>query len=273
MTHAAFAALHRPGDPLVLPNVWDFASAAALVGAGFTVLGTTSLGVAAAHGPPDGQGLGRTETLDLARRLQPLPALLTVDIEAGFSDDPAQVAELVVGLVGAGVVGVNLEDGRADGTLSPVDFQVDKIRAIKARVPAVFVNARTDTHWLAGAAAPQLSETVGRLEAYRAAGADAVFVPGLADDDDIRTVIRTVDAPLNVLFIPGWHTVAQLADLGVARISCGSLLFRAAIQAAVDAAKSVLNGQSLPAVPSYADVNALASAGDPAGPLHHLLGG
>ena len=224
----AFRELHRPGRPLVLPNAWDFASAAALVEAGFAAIGTTSLGVAVANGRPDAEGQTRAETLALARRLTVLPGQLTVDIEAGFGDAAAVAAELAA----LGVVGINIEDG-----LGPVEDQVAAIGAIRTVAPDLFINARTDTHWLRDA--PDLADTRRRLKAYVAAGADGVFVPGLADPDDIRRVVAEIDAPLNVLALAGGQTVAELGALGVARVSTGSLLFRAAIAATVAVARSV----------------------------------
>jgi 2-methylisocitrate lyase-like PEP mutase family enzyme len=248
----SFPDLHVPGTPLLLPNAWDVASAAALAAAGFAAVGTTSLGVAAAHGLPDGRNAARAETLDLARRLGKLDILLTVDIEGGFGGGPQAVAGLAAELA---VAGVNLEDGRADGTLTPVEEQVTLIAAIKARVPGLFLNARTDTRWLH---AGDLNETLRRAEAYREAGADGIFVPGLADDDSIRTVVSRIDAPLNVLLLPGL-TVPALAALGVARISTGSLLLRAALGAAVATARAVAAGHPAPSgIPSYAEVNSLA---------------
>src|SRR5690349_23976925 len=124
----AFADLHVPGKPLVLPNAWDFASAAALVDAGFGVLGTTSLGVAAAAGVPDGKGETREQTLALAARLVRLPCQLTVDIETGFGA-PGEVAAALAGL---GVVGVNLEDGRPDAPLAPIDEQCGLIAEVRS---------------------------------------------------------------------------------------------------------------------------------------------
>ncbi|WP_174514876.1 isocitrate lyase/phosphoenolpyruvate mutase family protein, partial [Streptacidiphilus anmyonensis] len=116
----AFRALHhRPGELLLLPNAWDHASAASLAAAGFAAVGTTSLGVAAAAGLPDATGATRAETLRLARVIGRGAFLLSVDIEGGFSDDPGEVAALAVELSEAGAVGVNLEDGRADGSLTP----------------------------------------------------------------------------------------------------------------------------------------------------------
>ena len=144
--HEAFRALHRTGSPLLLPNAWDHASAAALARAGFPAIGTTSLGVAAAAGKADATGAAREETLRLARGIARLPALITVDIEGGFGDRPDEVADLARELTEAGVVGVNLEDGRPDGTLTAVDAQCALIRAVKDAVPDLFV-ARTREGW------------------------------------------------------------------------------------------------------------------------------
>jgi 2-methylisocitrate lyase-like PEP mutase family enzyme len=254
-----FRALHRPGDPLILPNAWDFASAAALVDAGFAAIGTTSLGVAAAAGLPDAAGLTRAETYALARRLGRLPCHVTIDIESGFSDYPEDVARLAYDLAATGAVGVNIEDGRPDGTLAPIGLQVDLIRAMKRRVPQLFVNARTDTHWLRSHV--DLDETLERLRAYRDAGADGLFVPGLVDPVDIRSIVGGVDAPLNVLFMAGRHSVVELAALGVARISTGSLLFRASLGAAVHTALEVARGAAGPTdVPTYGEVVALTGS-------------
>ena len=250
-----FRSLHIPGDPLLLPNAWDVASAAALAAAGFPAVGTTSLGVAAAHGLPDGRGAGRAETLALVRRLGRLPVLLTVDVEGGFGGGPAAVAELAAELAEAGAVGINLEDGRPGGGLAPVGGQVELIAAVKERVPDLFVNARTDTHWLSSG---DVGEAVSRAQAYGAAGADGVFVPGLGDDESIRAVVGAVGVPVNVLLLPGL-TVPRLAALGVARVSTGSMLFRAALGAAVSVARAVARGEPAPeGLPGYAEVDALA---------------
>jgi 2-methylisocitrate lyase-like PEP mutase family enzyme len=255
-----FYALHHTDRPLLLPNAWDYASAAALFAAGFPAVGTTSLGVAAAHGLPDAQGRARAETLALMRRLAALPGLVTVDIEAGFSAEPDEVARTAVELAAAGAVGINIEDGRSDGTLTPVPRQVALIQAVKERVPELFVNARTDTHWLAGAGAVELDETLARARAYVAAGADGIFVPGLVEEYDIRALVTGTGAPVNVLYLPRVHTVRRLAELGVRRISTGSLLFRAALHAAVRTARAVAEGQAVPGdLPSYADVQRLIS--------------
>jgi 2-methylisocitrate lyase-like PEP mutase family enzyme len=237
-----FAVLHRTGDPLVLPNVWDVASARCLVEAGFPALGTTSLGVAAAAGRPDGVGAGEAEALRLTRRLAKLPVHLTVDIEAGS-------VAAAVAVAAAGAVGVNMEDA-----MQPAEAHAALIRSVKLEAPQLFVNARTDTHWQRPG---DLAETVRRVRLYADAGADGVFVPGLAEPADITAVVAAVDVPVNVLFLPGRHTVATLADLGVRRVSTGSLLFRAAMAASVDTAVAVRDGLAIPPnLPSYAQVNA-----------------
>ncbi|MCP3805163.1 isocitrate lyase/phosphoenolpyruvate mutase family protein [Allokutzneria sp. A3M-2-11 16] len=243
---SAFADLHRRGAPLLLPNAWDYASAAALFDAGFPVVGTTSLGVAAVHGLPDATGAARAETIALTELIAGL-GMVTVDIESGFSSDPAQVAELAVRLSDAGAVGVNLEDAM----MAP-EILCGLIEAIKHSVPGLFVNARTDTYWLGDSS---LDETLVRAESYVDAGADGIFVPGMTDPDEIATVVEQVDAPLNLLFLPGKHTVAELAALGVSRISTGSLLFRAAVHATVATALAVRDERPVaPGVPGYGDV-------------------
>ncbi|MFE4681145.1 isocitrate lyase/phosphoenolpyruvate mutase family protein [Streptomyces sp. NPDC056721] len=263
-----FKALHHdPDGPLLLPNAWDHASAAALAGQGFAAIGTTSLGVAAAAGLPDGHAATREETLRLARRLGGGAFLLSVDAEGGFSDDPAEVAGLARELAQAGAVGINLEDGRADGTLTPAPVHAAKIAAVKAAVPDLFVNARTDTYWLPDPRTAPEPETRDRLDAYRQAGADGVFVPGLTDPAAIQELVaylRPSGVPLNILYSPTGPTVPELAALGVRRVSLGSLLFRAALGAAVTAALDVRAGRyvAAPAAPTYGEVQELSGGGD-----------
>ncbi|MGW0608532.1 isocitrate lyase/phosphoenolpyruvate mutase family protein [Streptomyces sp. NPDC002640] len=253
-----FAALHHRATPLLLPNAWDHASAAALAAEGFPAVGTTSLGVAAAAGLPDGAAATAEETLALARRLGRSSFLFSVDAEGGFSDDPAEVAELARGLHEAGAAGINLEDGRPDGTLAPAAAHAAKIAAVKAAVPGLFVNARTDTHWLGR----QEDETAARLAAYEQAGADGVFVPGLADPDRIAALTAAVVVPLNILHTPTGPTLAELAALGVRRVSLGSLLHRTALAAAVTAARAVRDGGPMDLTAfSYARTQALSAPG------------
>jgi 2-methylisocitrate lyase-like PEP mutase family enzyme len=249
-----FRALHVPGTPLLLPNAWEFGVGAFLAAQGFRALGTTSLGVSAAAGEPDGAPSTREATVALAGRLARLDVLVSVDIADGFGADPAAVADLAAELADAGVVGVNLEDGRADGSLAAVDVQCALVTAVKERVPRLFVNARTDTHWAGDRSA---AEAETRARAYAAAGADGVFVPGLAAPADVERIVA-VGLPLNLLFLPGKGTLAGLAELGVARVSLGSLPYRMALAAAAETALAVREGRDLPlSPPGYADVTAL----------------
>ncbi|WP_158849810.1 isocitrate lyase/PEP mutase family protein [Saccharothrix deserti] len=241
-------AFHRMHDGfLVLPNAWDFASAAALVRAGFAAVGTTSLGVAAAHGIPDAAGAARAETVALARMLVRLPVPVTVDVEAGFGGD---VRSLAAELWELGVAGVNVEDGRGEGLADPVE-QAGIVRAFKEAAPGMFVNARVDTHWLG----VDRESTIPRALTYVDAGADGIFVPGLKDEQGIAAVVAAVPVPLNVL---AQLDVRILEDLGVRRVSTGSLLFRAALGEAVRTAEAVRDGAPTPTnVPTYEEIQSL----------------
>ncbi|MFJ7627765.1 isocitrate lyase/phosphoenolpyruvate mutase family protein [Streptomyces sp. NPDC097595] len=250
-----FARLHHQGKALLLPNAWDYASAAALAAEGFEAVGTTSLGVAAGLGLPDGAAATKEATVDLARRLGRGPFLFSVDAEGGFSDDPAEVAVFARRLYEAGAAGINLEDGRADGTLAPVALHAAKIAAVKEAVPGLFVNARTDTYWLGR----DQERTAGRLAVYEQAGADGVFVPGLSDRAGIAALTPALVTPLNVLYSPAGPGIAELGALGVRRVSLGSLLYREALTGAVSTAVAIRDGGPVRggALP-YADVQALA---------------
>ncbi|CCH34663.1 isocitrate lyase/phosphoenolpyruvate mutase family protein [Actinosynnema sp. NPDC047251] len=246
LAEGTFHRLHHGPEPLVLPNAWDFASAAALVQAGFTAIGTTSLGVASAAGIPDAAGVAREETLALARKLVRLPVPVTVDVEAGFGDVRGLAAELA----DLGVAGVNIEDGRGDGLADPVE-QAELVRAFKETAPHLFVNARVDTHWLH----VDQGSTVERALRYVEAGADGIFVPGLVDPAEITAVVAAVPVPLNVL---AQRDIRELAELGVRRVSTGSLLFRAALHATVATAQAVRDGAPVGEVPGYDEVQRLS---------------
>ncbi|MBP2477831.1 2-methylisocitrate lyase-like PEP mutase family enzyme [Crossiella equi] len=255
-----FPALHAGPAPLVLPNAWDFASGAVLAQAGFAAVGTTSLGVAVAAGLPDATGAARAQTLDLARLLVRLPCPVTVDIEGGFSEDPHRVGAFAAELAALGVAGVNIEDGRGTALADPA-HHADLVTAVRESAPGLFVNARTDTHWLG---LGDVAEAVRRVRRYAEAGAHGVFVPGLFEDNDIRRVVAAVEVPVNLLFVPGRHSVAELDELGVRRVSTGSLLFRAALHAVREVASQVRDGQPVAGdLPGYAEVDGLTAARSP----------
>ncbi|KUL22288.1 isocitrate lyase/PEP mutase family protein [Streptomyces regalis] len=249
----AFAGLHHGDEPLLLPNAWDHASATALAAQGFRAVGTTSLGVAAAAGLPDGTSATRDETLRLALALGSEPYLLSVDTEDGYSEDPEKVGEFARELAAVGAVGINLED-----RLGSAALHAAKIAAVKAAAPDLFVNARTDTYWLGDG-----EGTMARLDAYQRAGADGVFVPGLTDPGEIAALVKHLDLPLNLLCTPTGPTVPHLADLGVRRVSLGSLLYRRALGAAVEAVAEIRAGRAPTGpTPSYGEVDALSRRGD-----------
>ncbi|MEU2033849.1 isocitrate lyase/PEP mutase family protein [Nocardia amamiensis] len=252
-----FHGLHYRDQPLVLPNAWDFASAALLATAGFPAIGTTSLGVAAAAGLADGVGVTKTETLAIAQRLARLAVPVTVDIEGGFDEGPSAVADFVEQLAACGIAGVNLEDGRAGSALAAPDHHAELISAIKDRTPEVFVNARVDTYWLS----LDPGSTHDRVRRYTAAGADGIFVPGLTDRAGIEGIVTTTDLPVNILYSGTGPTIATLAELGVRRVSTGSLLYRAALSAAVDVARAVLHDAPVPSgIVTYPDIQRLLPA-------------
>jgi 2-methylisocitrate lyase-like PEP mutase family enzyme len=252
-----FHQLHHGDRPLLLPNAWDHASAAALAARGFTAIGTTSLGVAAAAGKPDGTGDSRDETMALARGIVRLPAMISVDMEGGFSDSPQQVGALAAELEQAGVVGINIEDGRPDGSLTSVRHLCEVIAAVRQAAPRLFVNARTDAYWV-GVGNPGVV-AIERAQAYQQAGASGIFVPGVEDEEAISTLVKELSVPLNILLLPAGPTYARLSELGVGRVSCGSVLFRLAVHSAVEFAWAVAHdGESRSDLPSYAQIQALA---------------
>ncbi|RZQ63944.1 isocitrate lyase/PEP mutase family protein [Amycolatopsis suaedae] len=245
-----FRDLHHGDRPLVLPNAWDVPSALSLAAAGFAAIGTTSFGVAVTHGRPDGGRATAAANLALAEALRAVPAYISMDVEDGYADDPGEVAGYVARLP---VDGVNIEDSTA-GQLVPAAAHAAKVRAVKDRCPGLFVNARVDTYWLGQDAT--VEQTLARATAYVDAGADGVFVPGATEPAVLRELTAAVAVPVNVLPVPGL-TVADLAALGVRRISTGSLPYRAAVRAATAAALAVRDGRPVPESVPYAELQAM----------------
>ena len=240
-----FRDLHFADEPLLLPNAWDVGSALAFAAAGFPAIGTTSFGVNASAGRPDAEGASREATIALVRAITALPAYITADIEDGFSDDPAEVADLAAGL---GADGVNLEDSAAGRLVDPT-LPAAKIAAIREVAPDVFVNARVDAYWFHEDDTVQA--VADRAKRYADAGADGVFVPGVADPSTIADLAAAIPLPLNVLVVPGL-TLDDLQSLGVRRVSTGSLPYRVAIDAAVDVAEALRERRDVPSATSYA---------------------
>lgn len=264
----AFRDLHRPGRPLVMPNAWDAASARIFEDAGFPAVATTSAGVAYAAGYPDGESIPRAEMLEaVARIVRAVAVPVTADMETGHGASLSDLAETVKGVLDAGAVGLNLEDGSLGGEaqIADVSRQVERIRAAKAagsgRGVEVFVNARTDVYLRAiGAPEARFDETVRRASAYRDAGADCLFVPGIREKDVIGALFDRLACPVNVLAVPGSPSIAELARLGVARVTLGSGPIRATLQLLARLARELQTSgtySELEGVISHAEVNAL----------------
>jgi 2-methylisocitrate lyase-like PEP mutase family enzyme len=226
--------LHHGPAILVLPNAWDAASARVIEEAGFPAIATTSAGVALSLGYPDGQRIGRDEMLAAVRRIAAAVRVpVTADIEAGYGETPEAVAETIRGVLEAGAVGVNLEDSwERDGRAALVDLslQEERIRAAReaaqaAAIPLV-INARTDVflHRLGDEA-----EAVRRLNAYLQAGADCAFPILVREPALVARLVVAIGGPVNILAGPGAPGIAHLQSLGVARVSFGSALMRAAL--------------------------------------------
>jgi 2-methylisocitrate lyase-like PEP mutase family enzyme len=226
----AFAALHRPGRPLVLANVWDAASARIVEEAGFPAVATSSAAMAHALGYADGQELPLEELVPaVARIARSVEAFVTVDLEAGYDDEIEELLRIVARVHEAGVVGINLEDWNVrERDVFPLHVAQARIAAVKARFgDTLFVNARTDVYLHGvGAETMRFALATERLRAFAEAGADGVFVPGVHDAETIGRLVAAIDRPLNVLAGIATPPVAELARLGVARVSTGSAPMR-----------------------------------------------
>ncbi|MGP3957276.1 isocitrate lyase/PEP mutase family protein [Nonomuraea sp. 3N208] len=218
-------ALHVPGSPLVLPNIWDAASARAVQEAGFPAVATGSAAVARVLGFADGEGAPVEEMMAAVSRItRAVDVPVTADVERGYGLKPA---ELVERLAAAGAVGCNLEDtDPRTGELVDPGAQAEFLAELRAAAgQALVINARIDT-FLHGRTSRQEAVERGRL--YLEAGADCVYPITLADEDTIRALVAEVGRPVNILFRPGTPSLGRLAELGVARISFGGGLHQAA---------------------------------------------
>jgi 2-methylisocitrate lyase-like PEP mutase family enzyme len=240
----SFAALHVPGDPVILFNIWDVGSAQAAVNAGAKALATGSHPVADANGWPDGEQVPIDFALANARRIVAAVELpVTVDFEGAYSADPDEGARNVARLAETGAVGCNFEDQMVGGEgLHPLDLQVRRIAAIRrAAGDQFFINARTDlflkTQTYDDALVDQVIE---RGQAFAGAGASGFFVPRLSDPRQIERIVREVPLPLNVIAFPGAPDKAVWASAGVARISHGPFPHRALMKSFEDMARAAI---------------------------------
>ncbi len=255
-----FRNLHQGSAPLLLANAWDAGSAALIESVGAKAIATTSAGVCWARGYADGASLPLDELVATARSIARIVRVpLSVDMEAGYSDEASAVAELASHLVDAGAVGINIEDGG-----KPPELLAKKIEAIrKSKGAGLFINARTDVFLRSIATGDAAIEAVSRrAELYRQAGCDGIFVPGLADLKAMAAIARAIaPLPLNVMLVPGLPSAEVLYQNGVRRLSAGSGLAQAAMGHVSQLAAEFLAGHAdqvsgAPSV-SYGTMNAL----------------
>jgi 2-methylisocitrate lyase-like PEP mutase family enzyme len=237
-----FLELHQPGKPLLLPNAWDIGSARLLANLGFDALATTSSGHAATLGLLDGS-VTREQALEHAAELSAATDLpVSADLENGFGHEPAAVARTVALAREAGLAGCSIEDFTGDPAdpIYGLDEAVERIVAAAAAAHEepvrLVLTARAENH-LHGR--DDLADTIARLRAYQEAGADVLYAPGLSRPDDSREVVSSLDRPVNVLALPKAPSVAELAELGVSRISVGGAFAFAALGALVEAASEL----------------------------------
>jgi 2-methylisocitrate lyase-like PEP mutase family enzyme len=261
----AFRNMHR-GRLLLLPNAWDVASARIFEDSGFGAIATTSAGIAFTLGYPDGEHISRQEMLAAVDRIAAAVWVpITADVEAGYGNRPEDTALTTRAVIEAGAVGMNLEDttGDPENPLLDLSLQIEKIEAVleearRAGVPIV-LNARTDVYLLqVGAPERRYELALKRLAAFRDAGADCLFAPGVRDSETIRQFVADLRHPINILAGPGSPSIPELEQLGVARVSLGSAPMRATLGLLSRMAEELKGSgtyRTMEAAPSHADVN------------------
>jgi len=241
-----FRALHNGNELLLLPNAWDPGSARLIESLGAKAIATTSAGLAWSRGFPDGDALPIdqliTTTRDIARLIR-VP--LSIDVEGGYSDDPAVVARVVGGILDVGAVGINIEDGAGLPEVLCAKIEAARRSATRAGVD-LFINVRTDVYLRAMTSGDgAVREVIRRAELYRAAGGDGIFVPGLVEGPAIEAIAAAIDPlPLNIMLMPGLPSPAVLRAQGVRRLSAGSAIAQAATGFASQIVNDFLAGSS-----------------------------
>jgi 2-methylisocitrate lyase-like PEP mutase family enzyme len=242
---ARFRALHEGPEPLLIPNAWDGGSARLLASMGFKAIATTSSGFAASIGRLDGTALddeALTNAAAIVKGAGEVP--VSADLENGFGDEPGQVKMTIMNALSVGLSGASIEDwsGGPDGRIYDVKLAAERVAAAASmahRGPVELVlTARAENH-IHGI--DDLADTIARLQAFQEAGADVLYAPGLTKLEDIRSVVTSVDRPVNVLALPGGPPVAELAEAGVRRISVGGAFAFAAYGALIEAARELLD--------------------------------
>lgn len=242
---ALFASLHRPGDPVILYNAWDAGSAKAVAEAGAKAIASGSASVAAAHGFRDAEALPIDLALTNAARMAAAVELpVTIDFEGGYAVETEALAANMKWLADTGAVGCNFEDQVVGGEgLHTIGVQAERIRAARGAVGSeFFINARTDIFLKARPEAhddAKVDEALERAGAYAEAGASGFFVPGLADLRLLERVCSASPLPVNFMAFPGAPTAAEVAGVGIARISHGPFPQKLAMKALKEAAEAI----------------------------------
>lgn len=266
----AFRALHHSKTLLVLPNVWDVVSARVIEEAGYPAVATTSAGIAFSLGYPDGQHIARDEMVARVGRIaRAVKVPVTADAEAGYGSRPEDAAETVRQVIEAGAVGINFEDGTGnpEAPLADLSLQIERIQAIRQAAlqtgVLLVLNARTDVYLdQVGTPETRYDRALRRLIAFRDAGADCVFAPGIRDTGTIGRLVQDLGCPLNILVGPGSPTLPELQALGVTRVSLGSSAMRATLGLLGRIAEELKASGSyanLEGAPPHPDVNRLLS--------------
>ncbi len=231
-----FLDLHRPGDPLLIPNPWDAGSAKLLASLGFEALATTSSGFAATLGRVDNSVTREEALTHSAAIVSATPLPVSADLENGFADDADGVAKTVQGAVDAGLAGCSIEDstGRDDEPLYELEHAAERIAAAAEAAGGRLVLTGRAENFIVGR--EDLADTIARLQAYQEAGADVLYAPRLTRIEDIRSVVESLDRPVNVLAWTGLPPVSELASAGVSRVSVGGWFAFSAMAALVEAA-------------------------------------
>ena len=266
----AFRTLHHGPNILVLPNAWDAASAVILEQSGFPAIATTSGGIAFSLGFPDKQRISRAEMLAVVARIaRSVKVPVSADVESGYGNRPEDAAETAQAVIDSGAIGLNLEDAdhKEERRLFDLSLQLEKIKAVretaaKAGIPLV-LNARTDIYLeQVGSPETHYDETVRRLSAYRDAGADCVFAPGVADSSVIARLTKDLRCPINILASPATPSAPELQKLGVARVSVGSGSMRTSmgqLRRFAEELRTTGTYKNLDGAIPYADMNQLMS--------------
>lgn len=265
-----FRSMHRGPKILVLPNVWDVASARIIEQAGFGAIATTSAGVAFSLGYPDGEKISREEMLARVGRIaRAVQVPVTADVETGYGHRPEDAARTAREVIEAGAIGMNLEDGTEDPRhpLTDLSLQQEKIRAVREAAlksgVLLVLNARTDVYLnQVGPVEKRYDQAVNRLTAYRDDGADCVFVPGVRDAETIRRLVNDLKCPVNILAGPGSPPITALEKLGVVRASLGSAPMRATLgllRRMAEELKGAGTYQTLEGAPAHDEINRLLS--------------